>query len=142
MELTWQNWEKIKRSAPPVRIDDDVAIAKVSKCWKICAPDASLVMLTDDIQITAVTPRNELLPEPEDTLQRIIDETGMKDNKDQEWAFRIAGEHFVNGTHDQLFMYVMGIGGLGKSYVIDVLTLWFQRWGASEKMLQWGLLLY
>ena len=41
-------------------------------------------MLTDDIQITAVTPRNELLPEPEDTLQRIIDETGMKDNKDQE----------------------------------------------------------
>ena len=101
----------------------------------MCAPKASLATLVDDIHVTVVTPRNELSPALEDEIQRIIDETGMKNNKDQECAFRIIGEHFVNGTHEQLLMYVMGIGGSGKTYVIDALALLFQRCGASEKML-------
>ena len=82
-----------------------------------------------------VTPRNELSPEPEDEIQRIIDETGMKNNKDQERVFRIIGEHFVSRAHDQLLMYMMGIGSSGKTYVINALALLFQRCDASEKML-------
>ena len=72
----------------------------------MCAPKASLATLVDDIHVTVVTPRNELSPELEDEIQRIIDETGMKNNKDQERAFRIIGEHCVNGTHEQLLMYI------------------------------------
>jgi hypothetical protein len=58
-----------------------------------------------------------------------------KDNVEQERAFRIVGEHFAHDEEEQLFLYVMGIGGSGKSYVINALVELFKRCGASEQML-------
>jgi hypothetical protein len=37
---------------------------------------------------------------------------------EQERAVRIVGQHFIDGTEDQLIMYVGGLAGTGKSHVI------------------------
>jgi hypothetical protein len=47
--------------------------------------------------------RDETLPDPLEEIENIIRETGIKDNVDQERAFRIVGEHFAHNEEEQLF---------------------------------------
>ncbi|KAJ7314536.1 hypothetical protein DFH08DRAFT_716457, partial [Mycena albidolilacea] len=59
----------------------------------------------------------------------------MADNLEQEGALRIVADHFISGTHDQLLMYVGGMGGTGKSYVIEAIVELFKQCGYSERLL-------
>ena len=85
--------------------------------------------------MTNVRLRDETSPDPLEEIENIIRETGINDNVDQEHAFRIVGEHFAHNEEEQLFLYMMGIGGSGKSYVINALVELFKWCGASEQML-------
>ncbi|KAK7038406.1 hypothetical protein R3P38DRAFT_2476124, partial [Favolaschia claudopus] len=60
---------------------------------------------------------------------------GIVGNAEQERAVRIIGEHFILGIEDQLLMYVAGVGGAGKSYVIDTIVELFKRCGCGERIL-------
>lgn len=110
--------KKNKRPVPPVRQEDHTSDYREPKRRKLSKAKATLATLKDNVRITAVQPRNESSPEPADEIEKIIEESGIGNNADQERAFRIAGEHFVSGCQEQLFLYVMGIGGSGKSFVI------------------------
>ncbi len=46
-------------------------------------------------------------------------------NKEQERAFRIVANHAISPHHDQLRMYLGGMGGTGKSQVIKALSYFF-----------------
>ncbi|KAJ7603337.1 hypothetical protein DFH06DRAFT_917446, partial [Mycena polygramma] len=59
----------------------------------------------------------------------------IRGNKEQERAVRIVGEHFIAGTEEQLLLYIAGVGGSGKSYVIHALVELFKRCGASDQLL-------
>jgi len=85
--------------------------------------------------ITNVQIRDENFPDPLEEIENIIREMGIDHNVEQERAFRIVGEHFAQDNEEQLFLYVMGIGGSGKSYVINALVELFKRCGVSEQML-------
>ncbi|KAJ7860204.1 hypothetical protein B0H14DRAFT_2576705 [Mycena olivaceomarginata] len=55
---------------------------------------------------------------PEQHLQDIIHDFGIADNPEQLRALRIIAEHFIFGMEEQLLMYIAGVGGAGKSFVI------------------------
>ncbi|KAF8206355.1 hypothetical protein K438DRAFT_1578096, partial [Mycena galopus ATCC 62051] len=59
----------------------------------------------------------------------------MADNPEQERALRIVANHFISGTDDQLLMYVGGVGGTGKSHIIEAIVELFNQCGYSERLL-------
>ncbi|KAH7906875.1 hypothetical protein BJ138DRAFT_1015494, partial [Hygrophoropsis aurantiaca] len=68
-------------------------------------------------------------------VDNIVRELHFDGNEEQERSFRIIAEHFLNGDKDPLRMFVTGMGGTGKSYVIDAVVELFRRCGASSKLL-------
>jgi hypothetical protein len=70
----------------------------------------------------------------------IMDETvkQFKLNTEQERAFRIVANHASNYDNEQLKMYVGGMGGTGKSRVIEALKRYFDCRGESWRLLILG----
>ncbi|KAJ7118467.1 hypothetical protein C8R43DRAFT_830414, partial [Mycena crocata] len=56
-------------------------------------------------------------------------------NVEQERALRMMAEHFIHGTEEQLLLYVAGVGGSGKSFVVQALVKFFKACGVSDKLL-------
>jgi hypothetical protein len=54
-------------------------------------------------------------------LRDIILKFGMNKNEEQEAAFRIVGEHVLREDKTQLLMYNAGIGGAGKTHVVNAI---------------------
>ncbi|KAH7902849.1 hypothetical protein BJ138DRAFT_979163, partial [Hygrophoropsis aurantiaca] len=53
-----------------------------------------------------------------EVVEDIIKELHFDENEEQERSFRIIAEHFLQGSTDSLQMFLTGIGGSGKSFVI------------------------
>ncbi|KAJ7741068.1 hypothetical protein B0H16DRAFT_1216883, partial [Mycena metata] len=60
---------------------------------------------------------------------------GIIDNEEQMRAVYIVAEHFLFGMEHQLLMYIAGVGGSGKSYIIKAIVQFFQKCGVSETMM-------
>ncbi|KAF8577204.1 hypothetical protein K439DRAFT_1254923, partial [Ramaria rubella] len=60
-----------------------------------------------------------------------IHEYGLK--PDQEYAFRIVGNHAVQPSGEQLKMYLGGMAGTGKSQVIKVLAHFFEECNEPDR---------
>ncbi|KAJ7656083.1 hypothetical protein DFH06DRAFT_904376, partial [Mycena polygramma] len=54
---------------------------------------------------------------------------------DQVRAIRIVAEHFLFGMERQLLLYIAGVGGSGKSFVVKAVVEFFRRCGASASIL-------
>ncbi len=52
-------------------------------------------------------------------INQIEQERGFIHNPEQRLAFRVVGEHLINDNPHQLLLYISGVGGTGKSYVIN-----------------------
>ncbi|KAH9848698.1 hypothetical protein C2E23DRAFT_697913, partial [Lenzites betulinus] len=61
-------------------------------------------------------------------VDQIVEEMHLHDNAEQERAFRIVAEH-VNHGGEQLLMYIAGVGGTGKTYVIKAVLRLFELLG-------------
>ncbi|KAJ7082095.1 hypothetical protein B0H15DRAFT_755164, partial [Mycena belliarum] len=59
----------------------------------------------------------------------------LADNCEQLRALRIIAEHFIFGMEEQLLLYIAGVGGAGKSFVIKAVVEFFRRCGVSETMM-------
>ncbi|KAH7918548.1 hypothetical protein BV22DRAFT_976974, partial [Leucogyrophana mollusca] len=59
----------------------------------------------------------------------------MSDNADQVRALGLIADHFLYRALDQLFLFITGIGGSGKSHVISAVVEMFKRCGVSEKLM-------
>ncbi|KAH7905660.1 hypothetical protein BJ138DRAFT_1017420, partial [Hygrophoropsis aurantiaca] len=68
-------------------------------------------------------------------VDELINEFGFDDNEEQERSFRIITDHFLDQSVQPLHMFMTGIGGSGKSYVIKALVEFFRRCGASQQLL-------
>jgi ATP-dependent DNA helicase PIF1 len=81
--------------------------------------------------------RNQDLDEltAEQHLEQIIDDMEIRDNIEQTRAIRIIAEHFIFGMERQLLLYIAGVGGSGKSYIIKAVVEFFRRCGVSESMM-------
>lgn len=58
-------------------------------------------------------------------LQEIVIDFSMTENQEQEAVFRIVGEHVLKGDKEQLLMYLAGIGGAGKTHVVNAIRKLF-----------------
>jgi ATP-dependent DNA helicase PIF1 len=126
--------KKLKR--PAINdVEHELPAKKRTKQPRITKPKMTMRELKSCLEVTNVTIRDNTTMDPWEEIENIIEDTGIHDNVDQERAFRIAAEHFVRGDEDQLFLYIMGIGGSGKSFVIKALVGLFRRCGASEQLL-------
>ncbi|KAJ7126130.1 hypothetical protein C8R44DRAFT_618120, partial [Mycena epipterygia] len=72
---------------------------------------------------------------PEQHLEDIIREKRIAGNPEQERALRIIAEHFMFGMEEQLLLYIAGVGGSGKSFVVKAVVEFFRRCGVSERMM-------
>ncbi|KAI0740114.1 hypothetical protein C8Q76DRAFT_580390, partial [Earliella scabrosa] len=63
-------------------------------------------------------------------IEDIVQEMGLNDNPEQERAFRIIANHVRNPLpQEQLLMYISGVGGTGKTHVINSVLKLFDRLG-------------
>ncbi|KAJ7927864.1 hypothetical protein B0H13DRAFT_1568932, partial [Mycena leptocephala] len=60
---------------------------------------------------------------------------GIDDNLEQIRAVRIIAEHLLFGMERQLLLYIAGVGGSGKSFVVKAIVEFFRRCGVSDTML-------
>ncbi|KAJ6622839.1 hypothetical protein B0H10DRAFT_1787559, partial [Mycena sp. CBHHK59/15] len=88
-----------------------------------------------DIQHHIIRDTDSAPESPAAVLVRIIRETGIAGNAEQERAIRTVGEHFIKGTQEQLLMYIAGVGGSGKSFVVKALVEFFKCCGCREALM-------
>ncbi len=69
-------------------------------------------------------------------INEIEQERGFIQNPEQRLAFRVVGEHLINDDPHQLLLYISGVGGTGKSYVINAINDLFTRCGYSYRLLK------
>ena len=69
------------------------------------------------------------------TVEDIHAKFSLDQNKEQSRAFRIAAEHFAFNTMKQMLLFIMGIGGSGKSHVIKAIIALFKRCGCPQNLL-------
>ncbi|KLO06708.1 hypothetical protein SCHPADRAFT_837656, partial [Schizopora paradoxa] len=60
----------------------------------------------------------------------------LETNEEQQLALRILAEHFITRDSTQLLLYVSGVGGTGKSYVIKTISELMKRHNESQKLLR------
>ncbi|KAH7906341.1 hypothetical protein BJ138DRAFT_987548, partial [Hygrophoropsis aurantiaca] len=60
---------------------------------------------------------------------------GMEENEEQNLAFQIVADHYLEGDLEQLFLFITGIGGSGKSHVIKAVVELFKRCGTPDKLI-------
>lgn len=68
-------------------------------------------------------------------VEDVVAAKGLQNNPEQLRAFRIVALHLKAGKAAPLMLYVGGIGGTGKSYVIECIVLLFERLGRSNELL-------
>ncbi|KAK7001750.1 PIF1-like helicase-domain-containing protein, partial [Favolaschia claudopus] len=68
-------------------------------------------------------------------VELIIQEFNLRSNPEQLRAFNLIARHFVSGSQEQLLLYIAGVGGSGKSFVIHAVVELFKRCGMSDKLL-------
>ncbi|KAH7908090.1 hypothetical protein BJ138DRAFT_1013451, partial [Hygrophoropsis aurantiaca] len=73
--------------------------------------------------------------DPYRCLQDVANESGIVDNEEQLMALHMIGGHFIECEEEQLLLYIAGIGGSGKSHIINAVVELFDRCGASDKLL-------
>lgn len=70
----------------------------------------------------------------EKLLEDILVQFGMNDNEEQVTAFRIVGKHVLRANKDQLLMFLAGIGGSGKTHVVNAIRELFSRLEQDSKL--------
>ncbi|KAI9060844.1 hypothetical protein FKP32DRAFT_1550217, partial [Trametes sanguinea] len=60
-----------------------------------------------------------------DSIEQVIQEMNLRDNAEQERAFRVVADHVLNPDR-QLFLYVAGVGGTGKTWVVSAILRLFE----------------
>ncbi|KAJ6623309.1 hypothetical protein B0H10DRAFT_1629381, partial [Mycena sp. CBHHK59/15] len=60
---------------------------------------------------------------------------GIAGNEEQERALRTIAEHFIQGSEEQLLMYITGVGSAGKSFIVKALIQFFECCGCSESLI-------
>lgn len=73
--------------------------------------------------------------DPYDILETVIREKGLQGNEEQEWAVRIVANHYISHNPEQLFLYITGVAGSGKSHVINTIVDVFKLCGNSQQVL-------
>ncbi|KAG8942843.1 hypothetical protein FRC04_003474 [Tulasnella sp. 424] len=73
---------------------------------------------------------------PIEEIAAIESEFGFCNNPEQSRAFRIVAEHMLSEKNisEQLLMYLGGVGGTGKSHVINAIVELFRRCGVAESL--------
>ena len=64
---------------------------------------------------------------------QIIEDLGLAANEEQRRAFEIVARHVCHGGR-QLLMYVGGVGGTGKSHVVNAILTLFERLGRQSEI--------
>lgn len=67
----------------------------------------------------------------------VIAEKSLADNPEQLRAFKIIARHVFSGR-DQLLMYIAGVGGTGKSHLVQAVVLLFERIGRRNELVLGG----
>ncbi|SJL13082.1 uncharacterized protein ARMOST_16519 [Armillaria ostoyae] len=65
-------------------------------------------------------------------VSRVEGDYGL--NEEQQRAFRIVSQHSSNPAAEQLKMYIGGMGGMGKTWVLNALTAYFKEQGESRRL--------
>ena len=82
-----------------------------------------------------VSNRDEAPFSPGVALENVIDDLKIRGNKEQERAIRMVGEHFIDGTEEQLLCHILGPDGTGKSHVFKAIVELFKQCKASKKLM-------
>lgn len=73
--------------------------------------------------------------DPLEEVERIAQKYGLRENAEQNRAFRLIAEHLLTGNLEQLLMYLGGVGGTGKSHVINAVLELFRSCGFADSLL-------
>ena len=92
-------------------------------------------LTNDDVPTNAEETR--ATPEPQiraDIIRQVVLENNLLSNKEQLRAFELVAQHVCFGG-DQLLMYVGGVGGTGKTHVVNSILRLFSLLGKGDKIL-------
>ena len=107
--------ELVRRSIKRVKYDENTPIAERAvlsriSWWDGCAKDQNVV-------------------------EDVINDMHLETNPEQLRAFGIVARHVVASQSNQLMLYIGGVGGTGKSHLINAIVMLFSRLGRRGELL-------
>ena len=72
--------------------------------------------------------------DPQDVVFQVMLEQNLRSNPEQSRAFEIVSNHLIYGSN-QLIMYIGGVGGTGKSHVVNSILRLFSLLGKRNNIL-------
>ncbi|KAI0359240.1 hypothetical protein OH77DRAFT_1372819, partial [Trametes cingulata] len=74
------------------------------------------------------SPSNNAIDSVSRAMEQVLEEMKLRDNPEQERAFRIVYDH-LRDPAEQLLMYIAGVGGTGKTHVVRSILRLFELLG-------------
>ena len=98
-------------------------------------PNTSLSRLEGCFNTTDVPHTDDDECDAMSLLNEVMQQCNILGNPEQDRAIHIIGKHFLQNKTDQLFIYIAGVGGSGKTHVIHTIVELFTQCGASQEIL-------
>lgn len=97
-------------------------------------PRVDIATLTNGLPTASTSEEYAPRFDPEDLIYQVVLEKNLRSNPEQLRAFEIVGRHVTRGG-PQLLMYVGGVGGTGKSHVVNSILRLFSLLGKRNNIL-------
>ena len=125
----------LKRKRRPDHSHEHVNDADRNVRPRLNRPPVVDTMSLDDCSSAAPTPGDSVpVYDPQSVMYQVVLEKNLRSNPEQLRAFDIVGKHLIHGG-DQLLMYIGGVGGTGKSHVVNLILRLFSLLGKSKRIL-------
>ena len=97
-------------------------------------PIVDTMSLDDGRSAVSAPCDNVRMYDPQSVMYQVVLEKNLRSNPEQLRAFDIVGNHLINGG-DQLMMYIGGVGGTGKSHIVNSILRLFSLLGKRKRIL-------
>lgn len=108
-----------------------------SRKWQRSVENPTILVdeILDHIQFSNVEYNYMLLDKQLQIVDSVHSQFLLDENEEQLRAFHLVAQHFMMNSVDQMLMFVIGMGGSGKSHVIKAIIELFRWCGCLENLL-------
>ena len=116
-------------------MSDDDEDMPPSKRRAYTDPHIDVEQMLDDMHPIRIHQSGMMIEEMLEVVEEVHADFFLDTNQEQSRAFRIAAEHFVFSTMEQMLLFITGMGGTGKSHIIKAIIALFKQCGCPENLL-------
>jgi len=122
------------KKRPRVSTDYEEGIVDKRRRWDISESSKSPIATRTILKSDRVSWEIQCTEEESSILTKIVGEMNLASNPEQLRAFRLIANKVISQSQEQMLLYVSGVGGTGKSHVIQCIIKLFNMLGRRREL--------